>query len=456
MEGAPNAWITAASALLIAASAGWDAASGPPPGPAALPEGIELVARLTGHVVSFDPPAGFAVPPIDAERLRLVVNGGPPTAPLTFSDHLTDATPRLSLRFLAGAGEMDDARLVLADDDDDGSAEIAAPLRLDVATPPDMFPGPRWGASVVEAGNGILYVLGGAVSPTMVAASQPGEWQGLDSIVRVDLGTGEVRTMGARLPVGVVVAPAVWDPRPSPDCPNGCAFILGGLADGGAEQTSILRYDPTSDVVTRVGSLPEARYDVPAIWSGAFAYVIGGGTDVFRFDPIGGRVTRIPQGPHADVISASAIFDARRTLACPAGCAYIVGGRTSENPGPPEAAPLMQRDVILRFDPVREIVSPTPARLPTRLEAPSVAWDGETAYVLGGRFCTPDGCDRSSAVVAFDPATMMVETRADRVEARPEQAPAVWHEGKVVLVSGKTNDGLYGAFDRLVRVDIRS
>lgn len=442
VAGNVNVRIGFLSVALLLAALGADAAL------TARPSGLALDAEpeaiLWGNALHVSLPMEAAAS-LDPSLLRLVVNEGPPQAPLLVEDFLA-ANGTLRLVFLEGGGSGDDARLVL--DGESGTRNVT----VEVATAPDVLPGPRWGATLVADGAGVAYAFGGAVTPAALLGETTGEWVALDSVLRIDLTTGDVSTRAARLPTGRVVASGVWDPRPSDACPAGCAYVLGGMETSAKPVNSILRYDPVADAVTELPvTLPSPRFDATAVWSGTHAYLVGGGWNVLRFDPQAGRVDSLPASPFAYAFGAGAVFDPRPSSACPSGCAYVFGGREALDPAPPLSTALTERDAILRLDVSTGALAPLPARLPLRLEAFGVAWDGERAFVLGGRACSPEACVRSDAIFSFDPATLAVAALG-RLPMPLENAPAVWHEGDAILVSGKADGAPGGSLDRLVRV----
>lgn len=435
MLGSVDARVAFASLVLVLATAVAENSFGNGSPFEVAPEEAGLVGELSSHSVTL---RSASLDALDPMRIRLVVNGAPARAPLAAAA----SEGAITLAFLEGAGSLDEARL----EREDG---IPIASELTIVTPVDLMPGPRWGAAMAQA-EGVAYVFGGALSPAGLAGQPIGDWQPLDAILRVDLATGGVRTQAARLPLPLVAAAAVWDPRPNADCPAGCAYVIGGLSDKAERQDTIVRFDPTSDSAVLLDvRLPSPRYDAATVWMGDAAYVLGGAMSPLRFDPAAQSVTVLPPHPLAFVYGAHAIFDERATPACPQGCAYVLGGRHAADI-PPYTSPIMVQDGILRFDPSTGALTPTPARLPQRVEAASVAWDGERVYVLGGRTCSTEGCARSTAAMAFDPATFMTTLLAN-MDSPPEDAPALWYDGRVVIAGGKTEGDDVGSTARIVR-----
>lgn len=431
-----------ASALLVLATAAMEsAATGPARGPW---DAVE--ASILGGTVALTFPRSFDARALDPLAFGLVVNGGDVAAPVLVEDDLA-ANRTLRLIFLDGAGSGDSARLV---------APREGPRVVDhevvVATPLDGLPSPRWGAPLASDGE-FAFAFGGAVDAAAFAPDEWYAWRALVSITRVDLASGDTRTMRARLPAGAVAGAAFFDARPSPECPAGCAFVLGGGPSPAEASSAILRYDPVGDAIeTLASALPEPLLDPALVWTGTHALLIGGGSaSVIRFDPVTGAVDDLGPNAPGDAHAMVGVFDPRPSPECPEGCGYLFGGKGSPDTNPPTTTMLLQRDLILRVDASTGRVVPVAARLPVAVEAPTVAWDGERAIVIGGRTCVTTGCSRSAQAFAFDPRTLEVEALPS-LEEGIENASGLWHDGRVVIVSGKCG-GSDCMLDRVLRYD---
>ncbi|MGB0653196.1 MAG: Kelch repeat-containing protein [Thermoplasmatota archaeon] len=95
-----------------------------------------------------------------------------------------------------------------------------------------------------------------------------------DSIIRFDLNTHAITTMGAKLPTESRLLMATTNGH--------CGYIFGGtsnLAENG-RQDWIARYDPTTDqLFTSSETLPSARFAAGAAFLDGASYVLGGWTD---------------------------------------------------------------------------------------------------------------------------------------------------------------------------------
>ncbi len=224
--------------------------------------------------------------------------------------------------------------------------------------------------------DGAHYTFGG-----YVASSGPGSWvreAATDQIVRFDPATGESRILDARLPEPLRRIPVAVDPRSTPDCPVGCAYLFKGQTllhpDAGGQPHGerdgpFLRFDPSSE---RIDVLPDPPANLPAIahavaWDGESSFYSFGGLfrpdslkqgefseRIWRFTPDTGAweelATRLPYG----VGFGSAVHDEMPRPGCPRGCIHIVGGWASHFFGT-GAGPDAVADRTLEFDPVTGI-----------------------------------------------------------------------------------------------------
>lgn len=431
-----------ASLALLLASVAADTARTPAASESAAPPPGETPAVLTGNVLTLS--LEQAARAGDLASLALVVNGGNPLLPLDFAED--EERDEVRLRYLEGAGARDVADF----------AESDLPLR--VATPLDRLPGPRFAAATVVVGD-VAYVLGGAM---WHGSTQREEWSPLDAIVRVDLVTGETWTSPARLPTPRGFATAFWDARSTTACPEGCAYLMGGASDWRTEWGDIIRYDPTREQVTTLPATLPSNSDYVSIWTGEAAFVAGGGQPrIYRFDPVEETVTALVGSPQTVLVAAAAFFDPRPTPLCPSGCGYIVGGMPNPEPGTPTGRPAsLGSETILRLDPVTGTVVPAGPRIEQGVSGAAVAWDGESAYIVGGASCdaivVSGDCALRERIARFQPATGTVTEMQVTVPERPHRASAVWWRDSVVVIGGDRGNpadfGVLGGLESLVRI----
>jgi hypothetical protein len=214
--------------------------------------------------------------------------------------------------------------------------------------------------------DGLVYVFGGG------AASE------LDHIVSFDPANGSVRAAGSLPRAQSDVAVTATD---------GTAYIVGGY-DGTAWLNTILAWRPgeTPKVVAR---LPVGLRYAAASSVGTQVIIAGGSTPtgatdaVLRFDPATGRVSRIGRLPAPTTHAAAATLG---------GFVYVVGGRGDSVSS--------QRAGVLSIDPRTGRVRPA-GRLPMPLSDAAVLPIGHGLLVAGG--LAPSGVQR--AVAELTPAS---------------------------------------------------
>ncbi len=126
------------------------------------------------------------------------------------------------------------------------------------ATTAQLTPAVRFPA--VAALNGMLYVIGGELSPNAADAK---------TVQQINIQTGTVTALSP-LPVGLSHATAVTL--------NNTIYVLGGRSDGHAINT-ISELNPGTGQLQAVGTLPAALSDMGVAVVGQTAYLIGGEGD---------------------------------------------------------------------------------------------------------------------------------------------------------------------------------
>lgn len=152
--------------------------------------------------------------------------------------------------------------------------------------------------------------------------------------------------MQAALPVGVTVSTAV--------ATESAIYVFGSTSAVGAT-SAIWRYDPQQDRLTlEVVSAPFLLGESAAVWDGEAIYLYGG------------------SGCYADCYIAYAECD---------HCGYS--------------------DLIVRYDPLTNIIEALPERLPHSLASASAVWTGSNTLIFGGY--SPQ-ISLSAAVLLHDPS----------------------------------------------------
>lgn len=385
---------------------------------------------------------------LDVSSVGLAIGEASARAPITIEGD-TPGSRIVRLTYREGAGSEDAARLVLPD-----GREIVA----DVKTPPGIVPTPRIAARTAGP-LGIAYVVGGATTENVASLA----WQPLDSFIRVDVASGGIRTMGARLPSPRYDASLVWDPRPGDACPEGCVYVFGGAGERGQPMDEIVRYDPANDRADLLDArLPIAASGLVALFDGERAHLMGGGQPgIFRFDPSARTIETVGASALTSLVGLGGAFDPRASATCPDGCGYLFGGgipvtRTTSSLGFDTPAD-QTRDSVLRYDAATGAVVALASTMPERRESPGVAWDGTRAIIVGGGGCAALlVCEYPSTVLAFDPATSTFETLPATLEPTMREATLVWRDGEAVIVAGVVGTASASEpLDRILRVRLR-
>ena len=196
---------------------------------------------------------------------------------------------------------------------------------------------------------------------------------------------------------------------------DGKVYVFGG--GSATELDHILRYDPASDAVTQVGSLPAPQSDVAVTRVGTVAYIVGGFDGVNYLDTVvawhpGARPhveARLPVGLR---YAAVAIAD---------GGLLVIGGST----------PTGASDAIYRVDLITHQVRRlgTLAHPATHGEAVTL---GRYVYLVGGRRDLLNG--QTAAVYAIDPSTGKVQAAGHLPQ--PTSDAAALTIGDVIVVAG--------------------
>lgn len=149
------------------------------------------------------------------------------------------------------------------------------------------LPEPTFG--MTAAWTGTEAFLFGGTRPDLTSIST--------RILRLDPLRDELTVVATELPVATYHASAAWDPRSTPACPSGCAYVFGGLSAGGPQADHALdviqRFSPATGEATLLAQrLPGARYWAPASGEGARIAIFGGSDgggprdDIVRFDAL--------------------------------------------------------------------------------------------------------------------------------------------------------------------------
>lgn len=240
----------------------------------------------------------------------------------------------------------------------------------------DTLPFPTLYATAAWTGEDV-YVFGNYLDP-------------MDQIVRYDPVNGATEVIDTPLP-RLILASSAYDPRITPDCPEGCIYLFGGLTVVGssaAASTSIYRFDIWSEEVVEM--------DATLSWGSV-------GTSVALIDDM----------------------------------MYLAGGVGDDI-----------TNAIVRYDPIADEITVMDATLPDAVYFASAATDGDHLFVAGG--FKVDAV--SSATYRYDPAHDEVVVLADALTTPVALAPAVWANDQVTVFGG-ANDDLASATIQHVETD---
>jgi Kelch motif len=196
---------------------------------------------------------------------------------------------------------------------------------------------------------------------------------------------------------------------------DGKVYVFGG--GSATELDHILSYDPASDAVSQVGSLPAPQSDVAVTQAGADAYIVGGFDGTNYLNTV--LAWRPGAGPH--VVAHLPVGLRYAAVAVADGGLLVIGGST----------PTGASDAIYRVDLTTHQVRRlgTLAHPVTHGEAATL---GSYVYLVGGRGDLLNG--QTAAIYAIDPATGKV-TPAGHLPQPTSDAAAV-KVGDVIVVAG--------------------
>lgn len=222
----------------------------------------------------------------------------------------------------------------------------------------------------------------------------------LDEIVKANPTTRTVEVLGTRLPTplahtSTVYAGSLASPR---------MYVFGGTSGGwSGASAAVLEFDPASGTLRKAGDLPTPRFGTSAVWDPSVtaacpqgcAYVFGGVDnlgreldDIVRFDPATGRSEELPASLPSPRHWTSAVFDGAR--------AYVFGGHDGRGP---------LADIVA-FEPYTVRASLLPQRLPLPASETAAVWTGEVAVVFGGNSASGLGPPDTSIVVFVPEPTL--------------------------------------------------
>lgn len=199
-----------------------------------------------------------------------------------------------------------------------------------------------------------------------------------NEIVRFNPATNTVTTMPGGFPYYTAGTAAIWD--------GSSAYIFGGVNN----PSGVHKYVPSTNTLTALPSLPDARIDATAVWSGTYAYIFGGTnaagvkqTAVLRYDPAANTAVTLGAVTPSGKGVSGAVWDGTHL--------YVFVPSTGTT------------GQVLRYsaatDSFTVVVSSYAFDYLYHPRMPAI-WDGQDAYLLG------------KYVVRFTPATNAISTIA--------------------------------------------
>jgi N-acetylneuraminic acid mutarotase len=257
--------------------------------------------------------------------------------------------------------------------------------------------------AVAPAGPGGLALLGG------IDAAQ----SSVDTVTLLDNGTARA---GGTLPEPQHDAQAA---RLGAD-----VYVFGGGVVSSYDH--ILRYDPTSGLVSAAGTLPSPASDVAVASLNGTAYVVGGYDGVQPLDTI--LAWRPGQAPR---VVARLPAGLRYAAVAAVGDRLIIAGGT-------EGSGETVSDAIFTFEPSTGALKQI-GRLPVALTHASAATLDGQVLVIGGR--RELSGEQSDAILAIDPSSGRVRT-AGRLPTPLSDAAVASLGDKIVVAGGESPAGV--------------
>lgn len=266
------------------------------------------------------------------------------------------------------------------------------------------FPRARFlSASAVDPVQNKIYLIGGESYGTSTS-----------QITQYDPLTKTYLTK-AHLPETLNSAAAVWNGS------DNKMYILGGIERANFNRNGatdkVFSYDPTTNSVTNVGTLPGKRSLISATWDPQRnrIYVFGGQTDsalmgdIYEFDPVTGQSTSRGSLPSARR-GTTAFWSTTNNQA------YIVGGEDSTG---------KLRDIVA-YNPTTSSATRV-ANMPSGRYNAGAAWSTtqQRGYIFGGLTDGTGGFDSTSQVLSFNPVNNSV-TAVSSLPEKQGQTVATW------------------------------
>lgn len=263
----------------------------------------------------------------------------------------------------------------------------------------------------------------------------------------------KVTLLTEKMPLGLFHGSAAWDGR--------FAYIFGGWDDTHASGV-IVKFDPkTKSATALLDNLPSPRSGTAAIYANDtvynvhnVCYIFGGGSGSGYYDASKEIVRFFPSDSWWDIPAA---LPGRMDMPAiwDGEAAYLFGGKTSIVAGVGESIPSSFSDEIVKFTPLTSAVI-LQVKLPHVRADSSAVWDGKDAYIFGGWYVDElNQAQYLDDIVRFNPDTNEVVTMNAKLPTRRAFTSAVW-DGRYAYVFGGQSELVNGTgidLDEIVRYD---
>ncbi|UCE74004.1 MAG: hypothetical protein JSV56_13450 [Methanomassiliicoccales archaeon] len=282
----------------------------------------------------------------------------------------------------------------------------------------ETLPSNRFITSAVWDGEN-AYIFGGVSDQN---GSYPEFAVVLDEIVRFNPKTKKIKIMNATLSKPRASTSAVWSGK--------YAYILGGeLMDEMGRQLfdEVIMYEIETDRSWNVTfmNLPMENYGASAVYDGQNVFIFGGSgfspqDQIVQFNTSIYYAVHLDVTLPADITRSSAVWDGESV--------YIFGGSGSDED--------YDYKQILRFTPYENTVEVMKTKLPGSRIRTSAVWDGQYAYVFGGSYWENEEWKYSDEILRYDPKEDKLTIMPERLPSGREGTSAVWTGNATYIFGG--------------------
>jgi len=278
-------------------------------------------------------------------------------------------------------------------------------LSIDSKAESVQLPYPLYDAAAVRAG-GDVYILGGFT---------PGEI--LDTIMCYNITNSKLITLPVRLPAPVRTAMSVWD--------GTSVYMFGGIDYYETPLKRLVIFTPPDKIRQYDDFFTYGLKGISPVWTGKFVYIFGncvatakcGQKNFLKLDPSTMNVT-VMDNYLINGTSGSSVALAGRY-------AYIFGGLTKSGP----------TDSIYRFDTTTENLTQMKSKLPSPRFGAGALFENGRIYVCGGKL---NDITRTDEILVYEPEKDIISVSDAKLPyALSSRAYAKIGENKVLICGGQ-------------------